>query len=219
MPSHGCSYLRAVHTGRSVFSANPRLLNRLRRSQGKKILRRKLHPKRRRFPQTHWAGQRPMARVTGFLQAVNDNKLAKAVQYLDTKLPEGRAEELAKQLKSVLDSGLSSSINGVSREPQGDVTDDLRITREKIGIVETPSGNLEILLDRVTRPQLATVWLFSSETLARIPNAYEHLERDELQIPTVISRAVCSPANVRFAFVALDWHSPRHRTCHFPVFC
>ncbi len=118
--------------------------------------------------------------MLGFLQAVNSNDLAKASRYLDTKLPEAKAEELAKQLKVVLDSGLSSSINNLSRDPLGNVTDDLRVTREKVGIAETPNGNLEIFLDRVKRPQSATVWLFSSETLARVPDVYARLGKHDI---------------------------------------
>ena len=37
----------------------------------------------------------PYGCVFGFLQAVNSDNLSKAVQYLDTKLPEEKAEELA----------------------------------------------------------------------------------------------------------------------------
>jgi hypothetical protein len=40
------------------------------------------------------ASSTPYGCVTGLLQAVNDHKRAKAVQYLDTKLPEAQAEEL-----------------------------------------------------------------------------------------------------------------------------
>ena len=49
----------------------------------------------------------PYGCVVGFLQAVNSDNLSKAVPYLDTKLPEEKAEQLALQLKAVLDAGLS----------------------------------------------------------------------------------------------------------------
>jgi MscS family membrane protein len=118
----------------------------------------------------------PYGCVFGFLQAVNSNNLSKAVEYLDTKLPEAKAEELAVQLKAVLDSGLSSGINGLSRDPLGDLKDDLRASRERVGVAETPNGKLDIFLDRVERPQTPAIWLFSSETLAKIPNIHAHLE-------------------------------------------
>ncbi len=121
----------------------------------------------------------PYGCVIGFLQAVNDNNLTKAAQYLDTKLPEEKAEELATQLKVVLDAGLSSSINGLSRDLLGNLTDDLRVSRERVGVAKLPNGNVEILLDRVKRPQEAPIWLFSPETLARVPAAYAEIKQPD----------------------------------------
>jgi MscS family membrane protein len=118
----------------------------------------------------------PYGCVFGFLQAVNSDNLPKAVEYLDTKLPEAKAEELALQLKAVLDAGLSSSINGLSRDPAGNLTDGLRATREKVGVAEVPNGKLDIFLDRVTRPDTPAIWLFSAETLAQIPKAHANLK-------------------------------------------
>jgi MscS family membrane protein len=130
----------------------------------------------------------PYGCVIGFLQAVTNNDLRKAAQYLDTKLPDAEAGQLAQQLKVVLDTGLASSINGLSHESQGDVGDDLRISREKVGVVKTPNGNIDIFLDRVKRPQAATIWLFSSETLAQIPAAYANLQKHDIgtQLPSVL---------------------------------
>jgi MscS family membrane protein len=134
----------------------------------------------------------PYGCVIGFLQAVTNNDLRKAAQYLDTKLPDAEAGQLAQQLKVVLDSGLASSINGLSHEPQGDVGDDLRISREKVGVVKTPNGNIDIFLDRVKRPQAATIWLFSSETLAQIPAVYANLQKHDIgtQLPSVLVKVV-----------------------------
>jgi MscS family membrane protein len=140
----------------------------------------KASPEAEPIPEDPLGRSTPYGCVLGFLQAVNSNDLTKAARYLDTKLPESKAEELAKQLKAVLDSGLSSSINNLSRDPLGNVTDDLRVTREKVGVAETPDGNLEIFLDRVKRPQSATIWLFSSETLARVPDVYAHLGKHDI---------------------------------------
>lgn len=134
----------------------------------------------------------PYGCVIGFLQAVTNNDLPKAAQYLDTKLPNAEAGQLAQQLKVVLDTGLASSINGLSHEPQGDVGDDLRVSREKVGVVKTPNGTIDIFLDRVKRPQAATIWLFSSETLAQIPAAYANLQKHDIatQLPSVLVKVV-----------------------------
>jgi MscS family membrane protein len=132
----------------------------------------------------------PYGCVFGFLQAVNSNNLPKAVQYLDTKLPEAKAEELAVQLKAVLDAGLLSGINGLSRDPLGDLSDDLRAGRERVGVAQIPNGKLDIFLDRVERPPAPAIWLFSAETLAQIPNIHAHLETRDYSkyFPATFSR-------------------------------
>ncbi len=122
----------------------------------------------------------PYGCVIGFLQAVSGNKLAVAAQYLDTKLPEAQAEVLAQQLKAVLDAGLSSSVSRLSRNSQGDVHDDLRETRESVGTAKTRDGELEIFLDRVKRPGEPAIWLFSSDTLSKIPRAYSRLQTSDV---------------------------------------
>ena len=85
----------------------------------------------------------PYGCVFGFLQAVKSNNLRPrrciiSIQSFRRK----KAEELAVQLKAVLDAGLSSSINGLSRDPLGNQKDDLRANRERVGVVETPDGKL-----------------------------------------------------------------------------
>jgi MscS family membrane protein len=47
-------------------------------------------------------------------------------------------------------------------------------------------------LDRVKRPQAATIWLFSSETLAQIPAAYANLQKHDIatQLPSVLVKVV-----------------------------
>jgi MscS family membrane protein len=117
----------------------------------------------------------PYGCVIGFLKAVNDNNLGVAIQYLDTKLQDERAEELAKELKAVLDANPSSNINRLSKEEQGDIVDGLRLSREKMATAKTSNGDLDIFLDRVQRQQGPPVWLFASETLDKIPSTYAQL--------------------------------------------
>jgi MscS family membrane protein len=122
----------------------------------------------------------PYGTVFGFLQAVNNHNLQNAALYLDVKLPEHKEEELAEQLKAVLDASLASGIDRLSKDQQGNIKDNLRMTREKIGVVKTPSGEFDILLDRIDRQNAVSIWLFSGETLARIPSAYASLNRFDL---------------------------------------
>jgi MscS family membrane protein len=117
----------------------------------------------------------PHGCVLGFLRAAEAKDYEKAANYLDGKRPGKQAEELAQQLKYLLDQGLSTSIDDLSRSPSGNVEDQQRLSRESVGTVKTPSGDLKVMLDQVERPSQPSIWLFSQETLHLVPAAYASL--------------------------------------------
>jgi len=108
----------------------------------------------------------------GFLRAAGAKDYDKAAQYLDGKRTPKQSEELASKLKYLLDQGMSTSIDDLSRSPNGNIEDQLRLSREYIGTVKTPKGDLKLMLDLVKRPEQPSVWLFSQETLHLVPAAY-----------------------------------------------
>lgn len=114
----------------------------------------------------------PHGSVLGFLRAAESQDYARAVKYLDTKLPEQQAEQLASQLKALFDLGPSTEFETFSRLPEGNLEDELPISREKVGVVTTPAATFDILLDRIARPNESPIWLFSRETLDRVPSTY-----------------------------------------------
>jgi len=111
----------------------------------------------------------PHGCVVGFLLAAQKHDYARAAQYLDVKKPPKEAEELARQLQAVLDTGLTGTLDGLSREPTGDQIDNLRTARDLVGTVKTAQGSLDIVVTRVQRRGEQPIWLFSSDTLAGIP--------------------------------------------------
>jgi MscS family membrane protein len=123
----------------------------------------------------------PHGAVVGFLKAAGRSDFAEAAQYLDSRTTPQKAEELAKQLKVVLDRSFHVNIETLSHAIEGDVKDNARKNRDRIGAVETPSGSLDILLDRVVYTNKPSVWLFSSETLREIPKAYGALQESPIE--------------------------------------
>jgi len=117
----------------------------------------------------------PYGTVVGFLRATKDKDYALAAKYLDTKKKEAGAEELAQQLQIVLNQGLREDLDRISRKPEGNLRDESRASREMVGTVRTGSGDLEILLERISRGGETPIWLFSSETLQLIPAAAEEM--------------------------------------------
>ena len=121
----------------------------------------------------------PHGTVLGFLRAAEAKDYERAAQYLDGKRTPEQAQALAIQLKFLLDQGLSTGIDNLSREPSGDVEDNLRQSRELVGVVPTPNGDIKVFLDLVNRPGQTSIWLFSQETLAHVPAAFDGMHHTD----------------------------------------
>jgi hypothetical protein len=70
---------------------------------------------------------------------------------------------------------VSGKLATLSSKPEGDLDDNLPPSKERIGTVKTPSGSLDILLERVEREKNQPIWLFSAETLKNVPEIYKEL--------------------------------------------
>jgi MscS family membrane protein len=120
--------------------------------------------------------------VLGFLRAAEAKDYTKAAQYLEGKRSPEKAQELVVQLKYLLDQGLSTSIDKLSRLPSGNSEDQLRPGKELVGTVKTPDGDLDIMLTLVKRPgQQPSIWLFAQETLNRVPEAEASMHHLDLE--------------------------------------
>ena len=117
----------------------------------------------------------PQGTVSGLMMAVEQESLDRAADYLESALALPVKRELAQKLAVVLNRKLLTKLDRPSREPGGDPDDDLP-DRDRIGLIESPSGNVEILLDRVQRGQGNAIWLFSSATLREVPRLYEEIQ-------------------------------------------
>jgi MscS family membrane protein len=130
----------------------------------------------------------PRGCVLGFLKVAERADYTRAAQYLDVHVAPQQAEELARQLYVVLNQGLSKNPDELSRAPEGDVKDGLRDNRDQAGFVKTSYGQFNIFLDRVQRGTGPPIWLFSSETLHQVPEAFEELNAPGIErfIPQVL---------------------------------
>ena len=117
----------------------------------------------------------PRGTVLGFIKAAQAEDYARAAEYLDSRYPAARTQQLARELKVVLDRELSAMVALLSAKPEGDPDAGPRPNRQLIGRVTTDAGSLDILLDRVQRGQAPPVWLFSWDTLRGIPVVYAEI--------------------------------------------
>ncbi len=117
----------------------------------------------------------PRGTVVGLITAAEEENLDRAAEYLDSGLKPRDRRELAQKLGVVLDRKLFTNLDRLSHAPDGDLGDGVT-NRDRLGLVESPSGNVEIFVDRVTRGQGTPIWLFSSSMLQEIPRLYDEIE-------------------------------------------
>jgi MscS family membrane protein len=118
----------------------------------------------------------PQGTVIGFIKAASKGNYELALEYLDTKTKGRGAEKLVSGLQAVLDYGFSGHLGMLSNKPEGNLSDDLSPSKERVGTVKTPSGSLDVLLERVERGNGPPIWLFSKETLKEVPGTYKEIE-------------------------------------------
>jgi MscS family membrane protein len=121
--------------------------------------------------------QTPAGTVMGFLSAATGGDWARTVKYLDTSVSEPNAEQLARELKVLLDRGLTADLLSlVSRTPEGERGERVGKDHELVGSIDTQTGKLDILLVRVQYDDQPPYWLFAPETLRGVAAAYEEYE-------------------------------------------
>jgi MscS family membrane protein len=118
----------------------------------------------------------PEGTVFGFTKSATQGNYGQALQYLDTKATGKGAQQLIDALLVVLERGFSGKAAMLSNKPEGYLDDNLPPSKERIGTVKTPSGSLDILLERVQRGNNPPIWLFSAETLKGVPEIYKELD-------------------------------------------
>jgi MscS family membrane protein len=118
----------------------------------------------------------PQGTVLGFMKSAAQGNYDQAVQYLDTKMAGTRAQKLVDALRAILERGFSGKLATLSNKPEGNLDDNLPPSKDRVGTVETSSGSLDILLERVERGNNPPIWLFSAETLKNVPEIYKELD-------------------------------------------
>jgi len=118
----------------------------------------------------------PYSTVIAFLRAVDRGNYELASRYLEGKQPAKKKEELARDLKIVLNRGLNIDLRDLSKAPEGRLDDGLDVYLEKVGTASYGSESLDIVLRRTTKSDAPPIWLFSSETLSRVTAATEEFD-------------------------------------------
>lgn len=144
----------------------------------------------------------PQSSVVSFLEAAHAQNYAKAWRYLDLrKMPEDQrlsdGTELARELETILDRDTQFDVGNLSHDPQGDLSDNLAPNRDRVDTFQVNGRTLELDLERVTLHSGLPVWLFSSDSVARIPAIARMADNSvierNLPLPLVNSQFIGTP--------------------------
>ena len=126
----------------------------------------------------------PRGTVLRFFGAARKGDLDTAASYLNTRKKGENAAKLADQLFVVLDRRFTLDVSHISDRPEGSLAYPGDPTRDLVGTIATQSGNFDIQVERIDRGTAGAIWLFSSKTLASIPDIYT--EVNEIAPGTVL---------------------------------
>jgi MscS family membrane protein len=132
----------------------------------------------------------PSGTVLGFLQAAQAGNYKIAADYLQISAVhrQSRGPELASQLKVLMDRAFVGSLRRLSTRPEGNPEDSGVGDRQTIGAFASGDTDVPVVLVRVADPNSGKVWLFSAETLSRVPELYDNLRAHKIEnkLPQVL---------------------------------
>lgn len=111
--------------------------------------------------------------MEGFIEAVADTNYNRAALYLNHDPALGKDIEgagLAQALQRLLDrQGDIIPFSWISNEPGGNADDNLGPNLDRVGTATVNGESFDILVEMTEGPQGEPIWLFSSQTVQRIP--------------------------------------------------
>ena len=135
----------------------------------------------------------PYGSFFGYMHAAARGNWTQAAEYLQwPKSARTPPEEVAKQLKAVLDERFSGDLEKLSRSALGNVNDGLSPDLERAGTVVHGDESFDILLVRTQPPEGPALWLVASQTLREVPAAFRSLRAPQLDslMPAPLRRSV-----------------------------
>ncbi|HYP08671.1 MAG TPA: mechanosensitive ion channel domain-containing protein, partial [Bryobacteraceae bacterium] len=114
----------------------------------------------------------PRGALLGFLDAAREGDFRRASSFLNVRREHrrtGAPEQLARQLKEVLDRELAQDPARLSNAPEGDLADGLEPNQELLAAIRQEGREIELYLERVPATPSGQIWLISSATVSLIP--------------------------------------------------
>lgn len=121
----------------------------------------------------------PRGAAAGFLEAARDGDYDRAAEYLDlrrlsTRQREQEGPKLARELATVLARTAVIDPENLSNTNEGQTGDGLPAWQDRLARIQTKSGAVDVLLQRVPRQgDGVRIWKISSYSVAEIPDLYQ----------------------------------------------
>jgi MscS family membrane protein len=124
----------------------------------------------------------PHGAVVGFLQTAQHGNYREAAQYLQLSNDERarNGAELARKLHALMDNAFLGRVGAITQHREGSIQPGVVQDHEQIGTLRLNGSETPVDLVHVSDPRGGEIWLFSSQTLAQVPELFEQIESDEL---------------------------------------
>ncbi len=133
----------------------------------------------------------PEGTVFGFLQSAQHGEYEEATEYLQLSNHERvtAGAELAHNLHALMDNAFLGRVGGITHQPEGSIQPGVSRDHAEIGVFRLNGSETPVELVRVSDPEAGDIWLFSSKTLAQVPELFEQIETDRLgsHLPAFLS--------------------------------
>jgi MscS family membrane protein len=124
----------------------------------------------------------PSGTVFGFLQEAQSGNYRAAADYLQMSAARrvSQGPELARKLKVLMDRAFVGNMRRISTRPEGS-PESGGIDAQTIGEFLSGEADVPVVLVRATDPNAGKIWLFSSETLSKVPELYDNLQVHQIE--------------------------------------
>ncbi len=124
----------------------------------------------------------PSGTVLGFLQAAQSGDYKAAADYLQMSAArrQSQGQDLAEKLKVLMDRAFVGKLRQLATSSEGNLeygTADV----QTIGVFSFGDADVPVVLVRVADPNSGKIWLFSSETLSKVPELYDNVEAHQVE--------------------------------------
>src|SRR5689334_9311729 len=125
----------------------------------------------------------PHGTLLGFLHSAQGGRYDETSQYLQLSKKEKAVsgEQLSEQLHTLMDQAFIGQLGAVSDKQEGSHQAGVPQNHERIGVFKLNGNETDVDLVRVSDPSAGEIWLFSSQTLAKVPQLAAQLEESRIE--------------------------------------